>query len=489
VLFKRFQHLPFILILILALFVRAYKLPTLTTFGRDQGIDFLSVRQMIVTHHPTLLGIKVSLADFHQGPVYLYMLIPLFWLLGLHPIAGAVTAVAVAGLTVVALYLFLMNFFDRSTALLSCLLFAVSPELVKYGNTPLYQHFLPLAFIFCMWALLLFLEANNVFKKRIWMTVLGIVVGLSLELHFLAITLCVATPILILLKNKKDIVHLPFYLGGLLIGMSPTILFEVRHDFLNTRLLWQYLSSSSSSASYFNPNIVMPWLTGAAAWLGAEKYILGWFVLLSGVFSVFKVKSTNLRYGMLQQLLVTLTGVTIILQLALTSFEPHYALPIWLLLIILLPLWLSMYPQPYKFIAYTFVSIIILANAVTVVTRFSQNHGYSMPVGWSLTKIISTTTLIADDVDIGSGVNVASLLDGDTRAYPLRYTLAHQGIELDSVEKYPESRVLYVVTTKNAQQLLAATEWEITSFQPAVIGQEWDLGDHIKLYRLDKSKH
>ena len=57
-------HLPFLIICLVAFFLRFHRISILTTFGRDQGIDFLTVKEMIVDHKLTLLGINVSIADF-----------------------------------------------------------------------------------------------------------------------------------------------------------------------------------------------------------------------------------------------------------------------------------------------------------------------------------------------------------------------------------------------------------------------------------------
>jgi len=481
-------HLPFFLILVVAIFLRVYKLPILTTFGRDQGIDFLTVREMIVTRRPTLLGIKVSLADFHQGPVYLYLLLPLFMLFKLHPLAGPVTAVIIAGLTLVALYLFMAKFFGRSAAVLSSLLFAVSPELVKQGNTPLYQHFLSLTIILSFWALFIFLEAQTKFKKRGWAVILGVLVGISLELHFLAIILCLALPLFILVKDKKQWRYLPIYLAGLIIGTSPTILFEVRHQFLNTHLLWQYLGASAADTTLPDKlDKLMTWIIGAGNWFGAEQLLGGGIILVMSSLGLIGLRLTQPRAKALRQLFVITTIVTLLFQLVMTSFISHYALPVWLLLIILFPLWLTELARKNKPLAYLAAAIIIIANLSAVSSHFSQNHGYAMPAGWSLNKILAAAIVIKEDSLERQQVNVASLLDGDTRAYPLRYTLAWQQVKLEAVEKYPDSLVLYVVTKRTREQLMNSSEWEIAAFQPAVVGQEWDMGDQIKLYRLEKA--
>ena len=68
----------FLCILGITVGLRAYRLETLTTFGRDQGIDFASVYDILINKNLTLIGIKTSIGDFFQGPLYLYSLVPFF---------------------------------------------------------------------------------------------------------------------------------------------------------------------------------------------------------------------------------------------------------------------------------------------------------------------------------------------------------------------------------------------------------------------------
>lgn len=481
-------HGLFIAIFLIALFLRLYKLPQTTTFGRDQGIDFLTVRDMILTHKPTLLGIKVSIADFHQGPIYLYMLVPLFVLMHGNPLAGAYTAVVVAGLTLLILYAVMTKFFGKTAALLSSILFAVSPEFFREGTTPLYQHFVPLFLVGGIGLLLLFFELKNPVRKSVVMGLVGLMMGLSLELHFLAITSCIAIPIFLTVWHRKELKYLPCYGLGLVVGLSPTMAFEVRHQFLNTHLFWEYLVTPHLGGTARSIiDFLKPWVEGMAKWYGADNGWLGGLLLITAVAGTSLMRFRKQSEKIMHQLFIVTGVTTLVFELGLHSFEPHYALPVWTLLLMIAPLWLTKVRFEQRVFVYIGVGLLVAVNVFTVVRFYSTNHGYAMAPGWTLPKIEDVATIIADDAHQLSGVNVASLLDGDTRAYPLRYTLVWKGLRLDSEEKYPESKVLYVVTTRTPQDLENSIEWEVASFKPYLIGQQWDLENGIILYRLNKN--
>ena len=466
------KYWPLLLISVIALFLRAYRIDILTTFGRDQGIDFLVVRDMIINHKLTLIGIKTSVADFYQGPNYLYILLPFFWVFNFHPLAGAVSALIVSILTIIVLYVLCLKFLNQRVAILSSILFAVSPEFVKFGNTPLYQHFLPL-FIFLSLFMFFKIQRNPKATNFLW---LGFFLGFALELHFLAITLVLAILVYLLIFHRafKQIINL---LLGLIVGLLPTIIFELRHGFLNTNFLYAYLLNRSSGTS-ISPDL-NSWLIGAALFLGANSIIIGLVPLARILFALL----TKWNPDYLKRLLIILVIILVFFNLFVSPFAPHYLLPLWSIAIIVLPLLVSNLKTK---ISLGLIFFILLSNFIATTSQLQQNHGYNMPEGWNLKKILSAAEIVKQDSGGKTGINVASLLDGDTRTYPLRYTLAYKKVHIDNVEDYPKSNILYVVALNNPDQVQKSSVWEIYSFVPFIITRTWNLGDNIVLYRLDR---
>ena len=205
------NYYQFLIVLFLAIFLRVYRLNELTTFGGDQGMDFLKVREMVLYHKWTLIGLKTSIAPFFQGPLYLYMLYPFFLILGLNPIAGPIAAVFVSTATIILLYITVRKYFSLKFALLSSMLFAVSPELIIYGSTPLYQNFLPFFIVLAVY--LFFTEKKNIFVGFL----MGLSIGLGMELHFLNISLGLALFIYLLIFERHKLDVILAYVAGVLV--------------------------------------------------------------------------------------------------------------------------------------------------------------------------------------------------------------------------------------------------------------------------------
>ncbi len=470
------SHFIFILILIIATSLRFYKIETLTTFGRDQGIDFISVYNMIVSKKLTLIGIKVSIGEFFQGPIYLYLLAPLFLILNFNPIAGAYTAVFISIITIVTIYIVTDSFFGKLCANFSAFLFAVSPEFVAYGNTPLYQHFAPVFMMFGLWFLSKFIVNN----KSIYALLVGIFAGLSMETHWLFVSFAISG--LIYFGFFKELKSMFIYLIGLFSGLLPTIIFELRHNFLNLNLFIDYIKNSHSNYDNIWVKIMM-WLKGSALFISGENIYLGGLVIFVFIVALIFAKFTTKKPKHLIKFFWVLFFLSTIISMIVSQPIPHYFLPLWIMAIIILPAILI------KTISTKWGTILLIVligfNLLATISRFDNNHGYYMPQGWSLKNIKKTAEIIDQDAKSYSNINVASLLDGDTRSYPLRYSLLVKGVSVGKVEDYPNNDHLYLVAS-SSQDIQNNIPWEVSIMMPFEIGNSWDLKDNLILYRLDR---
>jgi hypothetical protein len=109
-----------------------------------------------------------------------------------------------------------------------------------------------------------------------------------------------------------------------------------------------------------------------------------------------------------------------------------------------------------------------------------------MPDELTTSVIEQISETIANDAG-NAKFEVASTLDGDTRAQPYRYVLlaVHRRPAMP-VESYPEAEVLYVIARNNGQEILRNPVWEISSFAPTRTARQWQMTNSIYLYRLER---
>src|SRR6185312_9145874 len=109
-------------ILLLAAFLRLYKIADYLTFLGDEGRDALVVYN-ILHGHLTLLGPTSSVGGFFLGPIYYYIMAPAMFLSGYSPVGPAAMIALFGVLTVWLTYYVGTKFFNKSAGLIAATLF------------------------------------------------------------------------------------------------------------------------------------------------------------------------------------------------------------------------------------------------------------------------------------------------------------------------------------------------------------------------------
>src|SRR6185312_16623596 len=100
-----------LLILLLAAFLRLYRIQDYMTFLGDEGRDVLVVWN-ILHGHPTLLGPTASVGGFFLGPIYYYFMTPFLWLFNYNPVGPAVMIAIFGVITIWLVYKIGSEFFN-----------------------------------------------------------------------------------------------------------------------------------------------------------------------------------------------------------------------------------------------------------------------------------------------------------------------------------------------------------------------------------------
>lgn len=229
-------HWQIIFILLGGLFLRLFRLRSLTTFGGDQGIDLLVVKRMLVNHQWTLLGPKTSIAPIFNGPVYYYFLLPFMAVFRLDPIGASYFMILLYLGTIFLLYLFGQEFLNKKIGLLAALFFAIWPVSIEYARVSFNSFPTPFFVILFLYSL-----AKSLKNYR-WVILSGLCLGIMMQLHYFNFFLGLLGLAWLIFKTKNKFKMTFLFILFFLIGFSPMILFEVRHNFFNTRTLWLFLT-------------------------------------------------------------------------------------------------------------------------------------------------------------------------------------------------------------------------------------------------------
>ena len=115
----------------------------------------------------------------------------------------------------------------------------------------------------------------------------------------------------------------------------------------------------------------------------------------------------------------------------------------------------------------------------------TSKSGFSMPEAWTYTGLLKTKQIILRENK--PNFNIASLLSGDTRDYPLRFLLTAARKPALDVETYPQAEYLFVLSPHAKDKTISNSVWEINSFCPCKLQKTWEIQNNIRLYLLEKN--
>lgn len=230
---RYYSFILLFLIFLLFSFFRFYNLDKRVIFDWDQERDAFAIKRILVEKRLTLIGPRVLGPEgFFLGPYFIYLLTPFYFLTGLHPRA-IILFIAVYGLAFfVFTSLVLGRLFKKPIAAVFLLIWSLHPGLIGIDTVAWNPIFVPLVII-GIWYLL---------SQSQWFLA-GLLLGLGVNLHFQIIFLlpfCLA--FLLLERKKKLFKKLVISLVGFIISFLPLLVFDLRHNFLNLRLLFDFIS-------------------------------------------------------------------------------------------------------------------------------------------------------------------------------------------------------------------------------------------------------
>jgi len=259
---KKINIILVVAILLLAAFLRLYKISDYMTFLGDEGRDVL-VAKGILEGHLTLLGPRASAGDFFLGPVYYYMIAPFLWLFRFDPVGPAVMVALLSVATTFLVYYIGKKFFDEKAGLFAASLYAVSPLVIRYAHSSWNPDVVPFFSLLFIYILFKAVEMKQVWKYFLFS---GILLGILLQLHYITLFLIVVGVLYIFLAGRfltkntpvtQIIKQYAYLLGGFLVGFSPFLAFEVRHGFPNMKTIIRFIFGDTlqkgyeTSSSYF----------------------------------------------------------------------------------------------------------------------------------------------------------------------------------------------------------------------------------------------
>lgn len=310
-------------------FFRFYRLDERIGFGWDQERDAWAVKEILAGNF-TLIGPRVlGPLGFYLPPYFFYILAPFYSLTKLHPIATVYFLVFYNTIFFILTYLILKKIFNYKVAIITLLIWAVNPFALSMDSIAWNPVVIPLL----SFVLFYFLWKYYQTKKVLYIFLSSLVFGLGISFHFQFI---MYAPIFIPILGRPFKKLLLLFLGAA-IPFIPILLFDLRHDFLNLKLLTDFGASKAGEIGLsFLPviervGILMSGISGSMlfggvviaavgallvyiSWKEREKMWYGFtmvWILSPVLFSLFKDRPSEYYFNYLLPIATVAIGYTI----------------------------------------------------------------------------------------------------------------------------------------------------------------------------------
>lgn len=384
-LFRLWIKLNWVLVLILLIgaFLRLYNISGYMTFLGDEGRDAIVVRNLVVNFDPILIGPGTSIGNMYLGPLYYYFMAPFLLAFGLSPVGPAVGVALLGVITIFLIYKATKEWFGDIAAIFSSILYAIAPTVIIYSRSswnPNIMPFFALLAVYSIWKVWKSPPEGEV-KQYNWLLVTAVSFAFVLQSHYLGLLL---TPVLFIfwLISKVPIKYTLIAGAVFLFLMSPLLLFDIRHDWMNTKAFHKFLTVRQETVS------IKPWNAFPKTYpifeqintslLTANNIIVGKFVSIGLVFSLSTLLIYINRVKKKKPLLILLTWLGFaLLGLALYKqhIYDHYFGFIFPVLFILLGFILQfIFKSKYKIVVILIFLCLVFVNIIKNPLRYHPNY-------------------------------------------------------------------------------------------------------------------
>ena len=293
----RFYSLSLVGILLIAGFLRLYRISDRLTFLGDEGRDVLVVRDILLGRNFPLIGPGTSVGNMYLGPLYYYLISPSLLASGFSPVGPAILVAVIGVLTVGLVWLLSREWVDSPVALVITLAYAVSPVVITYSHSSWNPNVMPFFSLLCIYSIWKVWH-NSDWR---WLLITAVSFAFVLNSHYLGILL---VPVLGLVWHfsQKNLHALRYTLIAVFVFgilMSPLLFFDLRHNGINFNAFKTFVTNRQQTVNLKAykavPNLWPIWVDLNTTLLSPENIQIGTamsvILILGLLFTLTKFKS------------------------------------------------------------------------------------------------------------------------------------------------------------------------------------------------------
>ncbi|MEP7167038.1 MAG: glycosyltransferase family 39 protein [Candidatus Woesebacteria bacterium] len=493
-------NLIFFLILLVGSFLRLYRLPETMQFLGDQGRDALIARSILFDHDPAFIGPVTSVGNMYLGPFYYYfMVFPL--LLSYPSPVGPAYAVALIGIVTLALlYILGREMIGKRAALIAMGLYAISPVIITNVRFSWNPNIVPFFSLLLVWALWKTLQGRHSY----WMLI-GLCAAVLFQLHYIALILIGLAGLTWMYELVKSVqqhkVTREFIqatiiaIGIFVVSLVPLLLFDLRHDWLNTRAFLQFFHPTISSEKHFRSfsdftgigaSVVSMLARVVVEFFGIVAKTLGQKLAVVGLFLYFAIKAfvhpeNKARRKAISLLLFVFVVSVIFLSLYSSSVFDHYLGFLFPIVFLVLGLIFANLSR-----SIFLVPLVVLAIGGFTITSISHYPG-TMQMSGTIFQFERTAQAIAPYIPQGKTYNLLSYSPSkDLQAMNYRYFLTTLGKKAASPDDWTSFERLIIIDEEHRAEPIDETQYVIKLWPNRTLVNHIAVPNGPDVYILDR---
>lgn len=216
-------------------------------FTFDTARDYLWVRDIVILHKLVLIGPWASLTGVFYGPFWFYLLAFMQLFFGGHPVGGAVLVGMSFIIMAIVSYLFLRRELqNQDSAYLAAFFLSFSSLFIQMSIVPFFANLIPLITLLIIFSLYMLTK-----NSRVFLPLTAFLLALCFHFEPVYGLAAIAGVLLCLWFIRKTVRFTPRIIVVscflFLIPFLPQLVFELRHNFLETRAVILYFQGKNKS--------------------------------------------------------------------------------------------------------------------------------------------------------------------------------------------------------------------------------------------------
>lgn len=464
-----------------AIVLRFYKIGAFTIFLSDQGRDAIIVKRIVTLEHLPAIGPPTSIGHIFLGPFYYYLIAPFLFLARLNPVGMSVGVAILSIIGLIGCYFIIRKEYKNKTLADIFLILATFSFInIDYSRFSWNPNPLPyFSFI------TLYLAAKSFQTKHYLVSLsLGAFLALSIQLHYLAVLLVIPIALAgiyqLIRDTKKIKLLINFFLaiGGFVFFSAPLILFDLKHQFLNSKNLIalfqkeRVVSESSYSSRFYDTTTAF----FAHVFQIPFTHTLALFALiLTAALYLFLQRKKWKMFELLNlgNLIFYLLGFGLLVSYR----HPHYYMTNYFSFFFLLSLILFTVFSRKSF--YPFAVIIVVS--LYIVVNMQQYHYFTQEPNNQVEHAQRIANYIAPKIN-NKPFNIATWPIDFTEDNYL-YFLELKGLTPADREKAEVTDQMFVLCNTPTCSIIDSPSWNISMFGKAKVANQWEI-ERIKIFKL-----